>query len=118
MSSIWASPPAFMALVSSLSGCPACVKATDPLPSPPASAVPVSQTASASAQHVADATNVLKSPFDVEARRAAAGGPVPDPSSPPVVPPARDLIGVSFYIDKSHSVADPSLKRQNEEAVR
>jgi poly(beta-D-mannuronate) lyase len=34
------------------------------------------------------------------------------------VPPARDLIGVSFYVDKNHSVADPALKRQNEEAVR
>jgi poly(beta-D-mannuronate) lyase len=46
------------------------------------------------------------------------GIPVPDPSPAPLVAPVRDLIGVTFYVDKDHSIADPELKKQNEEAVR
>jgi poly(beta-D-mannuronate) lyase len=30
----------------------------------------------------------------------------------------RDILGVTFYVDKAHSVVDPELKRKNEEAVR
>ncbi len=60
----------------------------------------------------------LRSPFDVEARRRVVGIPLADPSAIPIAPAIRDLIGVSFYVDKDHSVADPTLKKQNEEAVR
>jgi len=60
----------------------------------------------------------LRSPFDVEGRRSAVGVPLADPSPAAPLAPVRDLLGVSFYIDKDHSVADPALKKQNEEAVR
>lgn len=95
---------------SCLIGCPACVKDSAPAPSAPAR--------TASTEQAPSRTTDLKSPFDVEARRRAMGVPLPDPPSGPPLAPVRDLLGVSFYVDKSHSVADPALKKQNEEAVR
>ena len=99
-------------------GCPGCVKDSEAVASPRASAASASSLTSASPPREAETTNDLKGPFDVEARRRAMGASIPDPPSSPRVPPVRDLMGVSFYVDKSHSVADPALKKQNEEAVR
>jgi poly(beta-D-mannuronate) lyase len=42
---------------------------------------------------------------------------MPGPAPGQRVSPIRDLLGVSFYIDKNHSVVDPEKKRQNEAAV-
>jgi poly(beta-D-mannuronate) lyase len=116
VSSVWPSLAA-AAWLSCVAGCPACVKDTDLSPSPAGANAPVGSSMSASSQ-MADAATALKGPFDVEARRKAAGIPVPDPPSTPSMAPIRNILGVTFYVDKSHSVVDPELKRQNEEAVR
>jgi poly(beta-D-mannuronate) lyase len=58
----------------------------------------------------------LRGPVDVNARRAAIGRTLGAPRPSPVPAPIRDLNGVSYYTDASHSVADPALKRKNEEA--
>lgn len=107
-----------VALIVCVTAVSACVKDAKPGPSWSALEAPTSSVASAAPRSTADASDVLKSPFDVEARRAAMGVPIPDPSPPPLVAAVRDLIGVTFYIDKNHSIADPELKKQNEEAVR
>jgi poly(beta-D-mannuronate) lyase len=65
---------------------------------------------------ISAAPTVLRSPFDVEGRRESVGSSTQSLSFPPVAP-IRDLIGVSFYVDANHSVADPELKRRNEQAV-
>ena len=58
-------------------------------------------------------------PFpDDPARRERFGRPLPDPPPLRQNPPVRDILGVSFYVDTNHSVADPALKRRNEAAVR
>jgi poly(beta-D-mannuronate) lyase len=63
-------------------------------------------------------------PFGVDpfpedpARRERFGRPLPDPPPLRQIPPVRDILGVSFYVDANHSVADPALKRRNEAAVR
>lgn len=106
------------AALSGLAGCPACVKDGGPPPSPQAAPPGTAGVGATSAQRTDDASGSLRSPIDVEARRRIAGSAMPDPPPPSPQPPVRDLIGVSFYIDKSHSVVDPALKRQNEEAVR
>jgi poly(beta-D-mannuronate) lyase len=98
-------------------GGPGCGGGTQAVPSLPTSAASSPTDGLAAPPRLADATSVLKSPFDVEARRKIAGGPMPDPAPGPMVPPVRDLIGVTFYVDKSHSVVDPEKKRQNEAAV-
>jgi len=58
-------------------------------------------------------TGGLRSPFDVEARRARIGRALPAPEAVPAAAPIRDVAGVSFYVDDSKSVADPELKAQN-----
>jgi poly(beta-D-mannuronate) lyase len=58
----------------------------------------------------------LRGPVDVAARRALVGRTLP-PAAPWAIPePIRDLAGVSYYTDAHHSVADPALKRRNQEA--
>ena len=65
-------------------------------------------------------TRPLRSPFDVEARRAQAGGALPEPRATPVLElaPMRDVDGVSFYVDEHKSVIDPDLQDQNQAALR
>jgi poly(beta-D-mannuronate) lyase len=58
----------------------------------------------------------LRGPIDVAARRAAIGRAMPPPARATIVPPVRDLLGVSYYTDARHSVADPVLKSRNEAA--
>ena len=108
------SSPTVFAFASCLIGAIACARDTGTTSAPPASAAVVS-SGRAPLPLRGDA---LKSPFDVEARRRAVGLPMPAPSPPPPAPAVRYLNGVSFYIDKNHSVADPALKKRNEEAVR
>lgn len=57
-------------------------------------------------------------PFRTEERRALVGRPLPDPVPTARMPPIVDLLGVSYYVDASHSVVDPALKRRNEAAFR
>jgi poly(beta-D-mannuronate) lyase len=65
---------------------------------------------------VAEPPAQLRGPVDVSARRAAVGRTLAAPPPVPVPPPVRALNGVSYYTDANHSVADPALKRKNEEA--
>jgi poly(beta-D-mannuronate) lyase len=58
----------------------------------------------------------LRGPVDVSARRAVIGRPLPAAPPTPLAPPIRDLAGVSYYLDTSRSIADPTRKRQNEAA--
>jgi poly(beta-D-mannuronate) lyase len=58
----------------------------------------------------------LRGPIDSSARRAAIGRKLADPPPAPIPAPIRDLAGVSYYTDAHHSVADPALKRRNQEA--
>jgi poly(beta-D-mannuronate) lyase len=58
----------------------------------------------------------LRGPIDVGARRAAIGRPMPAAPRRPLLPPVRDLLGVSYYTDAHHSIADPVLKKKNEAA--
>jgi len=68
----------------------------------------------------APGTRVLRSPFDVEARRAEVGVALPEPKTAPalVMAPMRDVNGVSFYADEHKSVIDPDLQAQNVAALR
>src|SRR4051812_41587651 len=50
-------------------------------------------------EHITAAPAVLRSPYDLEARRRAAGAPEDNVSPPPSVAPVRDLVGFSFYTD-------------------
>jgi poly(beta-D-mannuronate) lyase len=60
-----------------------------------------------------------QAPFPADlARREHFGRPLPDPPPLRQIPPVRDILGASFYVDANHSVADPALKRRNEAAVR
>jgi len=59
---------------------------------------------------------VLRGPVDAGARRAVVGRPLPPAPPTPLAPPIRDLAGVSYYLDTSRSIADPTRKRQNEAA--
>jgi poly(beta-D-mannuronate) lyase len=110
---------ASIGLVSSLCaiGVAGCTPSADS-PPPPRGSATVTSAAAAPAPAGREVGAVLRSPFDVEARRRAVGVPLLDPAPEALIPPIRDLRGVSFYIDKDHSIADPALKRQNEEAVR
>jgi poly(beta-D-mannuronate) lyase len=65
---------------------------------------------------VAEPRAPLRGPVDVGARRAAVGRTLAAPPPSPIPAPVHDLNGVSYYTDADHSVADPVLKRQNEEA--
>ena len=58
----------------------------------------------------------LRGPVDVSARRAVIGRALPTAPSAPLAPPIRDLSGVSYYLDASRSIADPTRKKQNEAA--
>jgi len=62
----------------------------------------------------------LRSPFDVEARRAQVGAALPAPRATPALElaPMRDVDGVSFYADEHKSVIDPDLQEQNQAALR
>ena len=101
-----------LALALSLAVAAAC-HATTPVPGTPAT--PASLASPASPAPVA--SPALRGPFDVEARRALIGAAMPAPRpSPPVAPP-RDVVGVSFYVDASKSIADPTLKAQNVAAL-
>src|SRR5262249_15870258 len=60
----------------------------------------------------------LRGPFDVEGRRPAVGKRLGAPSPKPRVEPVRDVLGVSFYVDDAHSIADPTKKKQNLDALR
>jgi len=60
----------------------------------------------------------LHLPFDIEARRAAWGEPLPDLEPTPSIAPVRDVLGESYYVDAAHSVADPAKKQRNEDALR
>jgi poly(beta-D-mannuronate) lyase len=62
-------------------------------------------------------TRVLRGPFEVEARRASVGHPVPPPPPPPAAAPIRDVAGVSFYVDDRKSIADPRLQAENQLAL-
>jgi poly(beta-D-mannuronate) lyase len=64
--------------------------------------------------------SVLRSPFDVEARRARVGVAMPDPRATPALDlaPVHDVNGVSFYTDEHKSVIDPALASQNLDALR
>jgi poly(beta-D-mannuronate) lyase len=64
----------------------------------------------------ASAPTPLRGPIDVGARRAEIGRAMPAPAHSPLIPPVRDLLGVSYYTDARHSVADPALKNENEAA--
>jgi poly(beta-D-mannuronate) lyase len=57
-------------------------------------------------------------PFRTEERRPLVGRVLPDPARPTPIPPVRDLLGVSYYVDANHSIVDPALKRRNEAAFR
>jgi poly(beta-D-mannuronate) lyase len=98
----------------SLLGADACsarvTPAAHPGPSAPAAATSVVTTAPPPATTPPAA---LRSPFDVESRRARIGHPLPPPPDPPATPPIRDVTGVSFYVDDAKSVADPDLRAQN-----
>jgi poly(beta-D-mannuronate) lyase len=60
-----------------------------------------------------------RDPFPKDpARRERLGRRLPDPPPLRRIPPVRDILGVSYYVDGSHSVADPALKAQNEAALR
>jgi poly(beta-D-mannuronate) lyase len=65
-----------------------------------------------------------RTPFGVNpfpedpARRERFGRRLPDPPPGRPIPPVRDILGVSYYVDGSHSVAEPALKARNEAAVR
>jgi poly(beta-D-mannuronate) lyase len=118
MRAIWKGALALAAGASFLAGSSGCVDDARAVPSSvPTSAASAAASGAVPPEHVTDAANALKSPFDVEARRKIAGVPMPDPRPEPLVPPVRDLIGVSFYVDKTHSVVDPVKKRENEAAV-
>jgi poly(beta-D-mannuronate) lyase len=65
---------------------------------------------------VFDPSGSLRGPIDVGARRAVVGRALPDPVPAPIPPPIRDLLGVSYYTDANHSVADPVSKGKNQEA--
>jgi poly(beta-D-mannuronate) lyase len=58
----------------------------------------------------------LRGPIDVSARRAVAGHVLPPPPPGPVAPPIRDLAGVSYYLDASHSIVDPAKKKADQQA--
>jgi len=58
----------------------------------------------------------LRGPIDVGARRAVVGRALPDPAPVPIPRPIGDLLGVSYYTDAHHSVADPVSKEKNQEA--
>jgi len=58
----------------------------------------------------------LRGPVDVSARRAVIGRTLPAAPATLLAPPIRDLTGVSYYLDASRSVADPTRKKQNEAA--
>jgi poly(beta-D-mannuronate) lyase len=62
----------------------------------------------------------LRSPFDIETRRAQAGVALPEPRLTPALElaPVRDVDGVSFYVDEHKSVIDPDLQEQNQAALR
>ena len=55
----------------------------------------------------------LRGPVDVGARRAIIGRALPPAPPAPMAPPLRDLNGVSYYLDASRSIADPTRKKQN-----
>jgi poly(beta-D-mannuronate) lyase len=58
----------------------------------------------------------LRGPVDVGARRAVIGRALPVAPPTPLAPPIHDLMGVSYYLDTSRSIADPTRKKQNEAA--
>lgn len=59
-----------------------------------------------------DGRAALKAPFDVAAQRATFGKVLLPLERCPVPPPApRDLIREDFYVNKSHSVADPAKRK-------
>jgi poly(beta-D-mannuronate) lyase len=57
-------------------------------------------------------------PFHADQRRERVGRPLPDPPPLGPAPPVRDVIGVSYYTDANHSIANPALKRKNQESMR
>ncbi len=57
----------------------------------------------------------LRGPIDVGARRAIVGRALPPPMAAPIPRPIRDLLGVSYYTDTNHSVADPASKGKNQQ---
>jgi poly(beta-D-mannuronate) lyase len=65
---------------------------------------------------VFDPSGSLRGPIDVGARRAVVGRALSDPVPAPRPPPIRDLLGVSYYTDANHSVADAVSKQRNQEA--
>jgi poly(beta-D-mannuronate) lyase len=118
MRTTWKSAITLAAGASFLAGSAGCLDDARAVPSSvPTSAASAPASGAAPPEHVTDAASALKSPFDVEARRKIAGVAMPDPRPEPLVPPVRDLIGVSFYVDKTHSLVDPVKKRENEAAV-
>jgi poly(beta-D-mannuronate) lyase len=58
----------------------------------------------------------LRGPVDVAARRLVIGRTLPPAPPAPLAPPIRDLTGLSYYVDDSRSIADPTRKKQNEAA--
>jgi poly(beta-D-mannuronate) lyase len=56
--------------------------------------------------------------FHTDLGRENFGRPLPDPPALRSIPPVREILGVSYYVDGEHSIADPVLKRRNEAAVR
>ncbi len=59
-----------------------------------------------------------RDPFQTEARRVLVGRPLPDPQQAPTTLPIRDVTGVSYYTDASHSISDPALKKRNEAVLK
>ncbi len=65
---------------------------------------------------VVNPSGPLRGPIDIGARRAVVGRALPAPVAAPIPRPIRDLLGVSYYTDANHSVADPLSKEKNQEA--
>jgi hypothetical protein len=58
----------------------------------------------------------LHSPYTVVLRRNAAATPVAPRPLAAFPPPEHDALGTSYYVDAQHSVINPDLKKQNEQA--
>ena len=94
---------------------PAVASDRSPAGSPPPP--PGSAALSPPARPLSPPARPLRGPFDVEGQRARIGVALPPPLAPPPVAPVRDVLGVSFYVDESKSIADPALKAQNVAAL-
>jgi len=60
----------------------------------------------------------LRSPIDVEARRALVGRSIGSFTCESPVPPVREILADSFYTDPEHSIVDPDREAAHKRAVK